>query len=39
MAPGNQVDLALEVEAPFPVSFNALTWSGLYNNKGIRQLP
>jgi hypothetical protein len=39
MAPGTQVDLALEVEAPFPVSFNALTWSGLYNNKGIKQLP
>jgi hypothetical protein len=38
MAPGTQVDLALEVEAPFPVSFNALTWSGLYNNKGIRAL-
>jgi hypothetical protein len=39
MAPGGQVDLALQVEAPFPVSFNALTWSGLYNTKGIKQLP
>lgn len=39
MAPGTEVDLTLQVEAPFPVSFTSMTWSGLYNTKGIKSLP
>lgn len=35
MAAGKDINLNLEVSAPFPVSFNSMTWEGTYNNRGI----
>jgi hypothetical protein len=38
MARGNQVEVDLVVDSPFPTSFTSLDWEGTYNNKGIQSL-
>jgi len=36
MAKGNQVEVELVADSPFPTSFTSVTWEGTFNNKGIK---
>jgi hypothetical protein len=38
MARGDQVEMDIIVESPFPTSFTSLDWEGTYDNKGIQSL-
>lgn len=38
MAAGNQVDVTIECPYPYPTAINGLTWTGQYNNRGIRSV-
>lgn len=38
MASGKYVELQLNCDAPFPLSFVNMNWEGTYNNKGIKAL-
>lgn len=36
MAKGNQVEVELVADSPFPTAFTSLTWEGTFNNRGIK---
>jgi hypothetical protein len=36
LAKGDQFNISLIADAPFPTAFTSLTWEGTYNNKGIQ---
>lgn len=38
LAKGDQFNISLIADAPFPTAFTSLTWEGTYNNKGIQAL-
>lgn len=39
MARGDQVDISIECPYPFPTAINSVTWTGHYQNRGIRMVP
>ena len=38
MARGDQVDITIECPFPFPTAINSVTWTGQYQNRGIRMV-
>ena len=38
LAKGDQFNISLIADSPFPTAFTSLTWEGTYNNKGIQSL-
>ena len=38
LAKGDQFNISLIADAPFPTAFTSVTWEGTYNNKGIQAL-
>ena len=38
LAKGNQVEVRLIADSPFPTAFTSIDWEGTYNNKGIQSL-
>jgi len=38
MAKGNQVEITLTADSPFPTAFTSLNWEGTYNNRGIKSV-
>jgi hypothetical protein len=36
MAKGNQVEVEMIADTPFPTALTSITWEGTYNTKGIR---
>jgi hypothetical protein len=38
MAAGDQVDITIECPDPFPTAITGVTWTGQYNNRGIRRV-
>ena len=38
LAKGNQVEVQLIADSPFPTAFTSIDWEGTYNNKGIQSL-
>ena len=35
LAKGDQVEVELVADSPFPTALTSVTWEGTYNNKGI----
>jgi hypothetical protein len=38
LAKGDQFNISLIADSPFPTAFTSVTWEGTYNNKGIQSL-
>lgn len=38
LAKGNQVEVRLIADSPFPTAFTSIDWEGTYNNKGVSSL-
>jgi hypothetical protein len=38
LAKGNQVEVRLIADSPFPTAFTSIDWEGTYNNKGVQSL-
>jgi hypothetical protein len=38
MAKGNQVEITLTADSPFPTAFTSLNWEGTYNNRGVKSV-